>query len=82
MDTFLASVKVILRAAPTYLVAIGAVLTILVDELTGYAAVPAVEWVLRVLGILATIVGVAVSIIRRVEPVIPERRGVLEPPTA
>lgn len=81
MGTFLARVKVILRAAPTYLVALGAILTILVDELTPYADVPAVEWVLRVLGVLVVVAGVAVSIVRRVEPVVPERRGVLPPPT-
>lgn len=80
MEAFIARVRVLLGAAPTYLVAVGAVLTIIVGELAPYADVPAVEWVIRVGGVLVTVVGVATSIVRRVEPVIPAERGLLPPP--
>lgn len=63
-------VRVILRSAVTWLTVLGAVAVIVADEVPGVAG-----WALRV----AAVAGTAVSIIRRVEPVIPERRGVTPP---
>ena len=61
-------VKVVMSAAVTWLTVLGAVAVIVADEVPGVAG-----WALRV----AAVAGTAVSIIRRVEPVLPERRGVL-----
>jgi hypothetical protein len=59
-----------MTAAVTWLTFAGAVAVIVADEIPGVSG-----WALRVAAIIAT----AISIIRRVEPVIPERRGVLPP---
>lgn len=80
MNELLARVRVLLGAAPTYLVALAAILTIVVDELAPFADDPAIAWVVRVLGVVLTIVGVAVAIVRRVTPVVPAERGLLPPP--
>lgn len=82
MTNLLARVQVLLGAAVTYLVALGAILAIIVDELAPFAADPAVAWVVRILGILATVVAVSVAIVRRVTPVLPTERGLLPPPPA
>lgn len=80
MNDLLARVRVLAGAAVTYLVALGAILAIIVDELAPFADDPAVAWVLRILGILATVVAVSVAIVRRVTPVLPSERGLLPPP--
>lgn len=80
MNELLARVRVLLGAAPTYLVALAAILTIVVDELAPFADDPAIAWVVRILGVILTIVGVAVAIVRRVTPVLPAERGLLPPP--
>lgn len=80
MEQVLARIRVFLKSAPTYLVAAGAVLTIVADEIA--KAVPA-GWqdnVVRIGGTAAAIIGAAVTIIRRVTPVLPEERGMLAPP--
>lgn len=80
MEQTLARLRVLLGAAPTYLAAIGAVLAIVIDELAGFADQPGVEWVVRIAGVVLTIVGVATAIVRRVTPVIDSQRGLLPPP--
>lgn len=68
-------VKVILTSLVTWLVAAGAVGAILTDELTGVIGAdhPVVNLIARVV----VIAGTAVSIIRRVTPVLPQEVGVL-----
>lgn len=70
MARFYARVLVVLKAAPTWLVALSTVVTIVASEVD----IPAVaEWSVKVVGWL----GVAVAIIRRVTPVLPAERGLL-----
>lgn len=57
-----------MTAAVTWLTFAGAVAVIVADEVPGASG-----WALRI----AAVIGTAISIIRRVEPVIPERRGVI-----
>lgn len=64
----IARVKVVLAAAVTWLVFIGFVATVVADEIPGVAG-----WAVRIAAWATT----AVSIIRRVTPVLPEDRGVL-----
>lgn len=72
----MARLRVILSAAVTWLVTLAAVLVIVIDELGSVAGIPA--GVIKALGSLLTIVGVAVAIIRRVSPVLPAARGILD----
>ena len=67
-----ARVRVVLTSLVTYLLIASSILTIVAEELPG----PAAEWIGRAVVWLAT----AVTIIRRVTPVLPEDRG-LVPPT-
>lgn len=64
-------VRVVLSAAVTWLVFAATVVTIVLQEVD----VPAVT---RFGGYALTVIGVAVAIIRRVTPVLPSERGVLE----
>lgn len=70
-------VKVILGAAVTWLTAAGLILTIFAEEIASVAPAGAAEdvtvWLVRIVAWI----GAAVTIIRRVTPVLPEERGVL-----
>ena len=77
MQQLIARLLVILRAAPTYLVALAMVLTIVADELPDIPGIPAE--VLTVIARIITVIGVAVAIIRRVTPVVEQARGLLPP---
>lgn len=77
MSKFIERVKVVLTAAPTYLVAIAGFLTAVreeaIDQLPEAWQVPAASAITQAL----VIIGTAVLIIRQVTPVPPEQRGVL-----
>ena len=74
MSDVLARVRVLLTAAPTYLVAAAAVVQVVVAELgDDWPAVAAGGT--RVLAVLAA----ATAIVRRVTPVLPVERGLLPP---
>jgi hypothetical protein len=66
-------VLVVLKAAPAYLVAVSTVITIVLSEIDGPA--PVVRYGAIAVAALAS----AVSIIRRVTPVIESQRGLLPP---
>ena len=72
-------ILVVLKAAPTYLVALSTVVTILAEEIAAVLPAGAANDVgvvaVRVVAVLAT----SVAIIRRVTPVVASRRGLLEP---
>lgn len=65
-------VLVVLKAAPTYLVVVSTVITIVASEVD----IPVVA---RYAAIVVGAIGVAVSIIRRVTPVVESARGLLPP---
>ena len=73
-------VKVILKALPTYLVAASTVVTILSEEIVDLLPHSIqgdfTQGVIVVVGALSA----AIAIIRRVEPVLPERVGLLDAP--
>lgn len=75
MTNAIERLRVILTAAVTWLVAIAAVLAIVAEEIADAfgADFPALVWIARV----AVVIGVAIAIIRRVTPVLPEARGVV-----
>lgn len=79
MTKFIARAKVVLLAAPTYLVAVSAVVSILADEIA--MVLPA--GMAMTLGALAVrvvaVLGAAIGIIRRVTPVVVADRGLLPP---
>lgn len=68
-------VRVVLRAAPTYIVLAGGTLAIVADELAKVVGAdsPVVVLILRAVSLL----GAAVAIIRRVTPTLPDARGIL-----
>lgn len=76
MDDFLARVRVVLTALPTYLTLLVAVLTIVSEELASLFPEGS-QGVVQVLVIVIAVVTSAINIIRRVTPVLPERRGLL-----
>lgn len=78
MYDLIARARVVLTATVTWLVTLAAVLTAAAGPLTDALGVghPLVELLARIVVVL----GVAVAIISRVAPVLPEARGVLDPP--
>lgn len=66
--------RVILTAAVTYLVLAAVIVAILIDELGAVAGIPPV--VVKVLGGILTACTVAITIIRRVTPVLPAARSI------
>lgn len=70
-------IKVVLGAAVTYLTLAAVILGIFVDELGKVGGIP--QWVTTGLAAAVSALAVAIIIIRRVEPVIPSRRGLIEP---
>jgi hypothetical protein len=76
MNDFVARARVVLTALPTYLTILVAVLTILSDEIA--TAFPeGSQGVVQVIVVIIAIATSAINIIRRVTPVLPERRGIL-----
>lgn len=75
----MARAKVVIKAAPTWLIAIAAALTAAAHELGALLPGQAEWWAwpIRIAGWL----GAAAAIIRRVTPVPPEERGLLPVPT-
>ena len=78
MNQTMERIKVVMSAAVTYLTTAAVILGIFNEELGSITQLP--DWVGQVLAGAISVIGVAVVIIRRVEPVIPTRRGILEPP--
>lgn len=79
MKKLLARARVILTAAPTYLVAAGAVVTIVADEVSKLLPPGWQDNAAQIAGAAVGILGAAVAIIRRVTPVLPAERGILPP---
>lgn len=71
-------IQVVLTAVVTWLVALAAVLVIVADELA--TAIGAEHPVVALCARAVVVVGVAVSIIRRVTPVLPAAQGLLPVP--
>ena len=65
--------RTVLTAAPTALVAIGTVATIILQEVDDAVGAPA--WLVTAVGAVVTTSAVAATIVRRVTPVLPEERG-------
>lgn len=78
MTGLVARVRVILTAAVTWLVVLAAVLTVVVDELA--AAIGADHPVVVLIFQAVAVIGVAISIIVRVTPVLPGAEGLLPAP--
>lgn len=78
MHAIIERVRIILTAAVVWLTVLGLVLGIVAEELAVMIGVesPVVAFLLRVVAM----VGVGVSILTRVTPVLPGARGVLPPP--
>lgn len=81
MGKIIERVKVILRAAPTYLVAVSTVITIANEEIVDLLPDAWQGGAANAVVVLLAWLGAAVSIIRRVEPVLPAERGILPPTT-
>lgn len=73
-------IKVVLQALPTYIVAASAVVTIFAEEIVSVLPSALQGDVTEAAVYVVAVLTAAVNIIRRVEPVIPERIGLLEPP--
>lgn len=80
MKNLLARARVILTAAPTYLVAAGAVVSIVADEVSKILPAGWQDNAAQIAGAVAGVIGAAVLIVRRVTPVLVEERGLLSPP--
>lgn len=74
-----AQARVILAAAPTYLVGAATVIPFIAEQVGTLVPSGAAETIVRVAAWLVAACGVAVAIIRRVTPVLPTMRGVLPP---
>lgn len=80
MSKLLARIKVLLKAAPTYLAAAGVLVAILADEIGKLAPSGWQDNAVQILGSLAGIIAAATAIVRRVTPVLPKQRGLLTGP--
>lgn len=80
MQNFLKRARVILKAAPTYLVAAGAVVSIVADEVAKVLPTGWQDNAAQIGGAVAGVIGAAVLIVRRVTPVLVAERGLLSPP--
>lgn len=78
MHDMITRTLIVAKAAVTWLTVAAGVLTIAAEELTAIVGAdhPVTTWLLRAVAWL----GVAIAIIRRSTPVLPEARGVLPPP--
>jgi hypothetical protein len=79
MQKFLERAVVVLKAAPTYLVAAATIATIITEEVAEELPAGAAEWAVRIGGKVVSVIAAAVLIVRRVTPVIEEQRGLLPP---
>lgn len=79
MKKLLKRARVILTAAPTYLVAAGAVVSIVADEVSKVLPAGWQDNAAQLAGAAVGIIGAAVAIVRRVTPVLPHERGILPP---
>lgn len=72
-------VKVVLKALPTYLVAASTIVTFASEEIVDLLPASWQSDFTQAVVVIVGALGAAITIIRRVEPVIPERVGLLEP---
>lgn len=79
MSKLVARVKVLLKAAPTYLVAAGAVVTIVADEVAKALPTGWQDNALQIGGAVVPVIAAATAIVRRVTPVVEHQRGLLPP---
>lgn len=77
MNALLAKAKVVLTAAVTYIVVASTVLTVAADELGQLFADGQAAGVIRLIVRVLSVLTAAVTIIRRVTPVLPDERGIL-----
>lgn len=80
MKNIIARVRVVLQAAPTYLVAASTIVAIATEEIAQELPEGWQDNAVAIGGKVVAIIGAAVLIIRRVTPVIAEHRGLLPPP--
>lgn len=76
-SAIVARLRVLLRAAPTYLTIAAVIVASLADALAGYVDQPATAALVRILGIVGSALGAAILIVRRVTPVVEADRGLL-----
>lgn len=79
MKNLLKRARVILTAAPTYLVAAGAVVAVVADEVSKVLPTGWQDNAAQISGAILGIIGAATAIVRRVTPVLPHERGILPP---
>ncbi len=79
MKKLLARARVILTAAPTYLVAAGTVVAMVADEVSKVLPAGWQDNAAQAAGFVLGIIGAAIAIVRRVTPVLPAERGILPP---
>ena len=79
MKKLIARARVVIKAAPTYLVGASIVVAAVTEEVAKELPEGWQDNALTIGGKVVAILGAAVLIIRRVEPVIAARRGLLEP---
>jgi hypothetical protein len=77
---FAKRVSVVLKAAPTWLLAASTAITITSEELVKLLPDTWDEQVVRWAAVATGAIAAAVAIIRRVSPVLPDERGLLPPP--
>jgi len=80
MKNLIARARVILTAAPTYLVAAGAVVSVVSSEVSKVLPSGWQDNALQIGGAIGAIIGAAIAIVRRVTPVLVSERGLLSPP--
>jgi len=76
-----ARLRVLLNAAPTYLVAAAIVVTAVSSEIADAFPGNAATVVTKIAGYLLAGIGAATGIVRRVTPVLPAERGLITPPS-
>ena len=79
MKKFIARVKVLFGAAPTYLVGAAVVVSAVTSEIADALPGDAATAVTKVGGWLLSAVAVATAIVRRVAPVLESQKGLLGP---
>lgn len=77
MKKLLARTRVLLTAAPTYLVAAYAVVSIVTEEISKVVPSGWQDNAVQIGGAIVGILGAALAIVRRVTPVLPAERGIL-----
>ncbi len=81
MKKFLTRVRVVATQAVTYLVGAAAVIPFIADDIADQLPAGAAGQVTKYALLAVAWIGAAVSIIRRVTPVLPQDRGLLPPPS-